>query len=119
MCVDLVLLAKGTALDVAADEGSESGPPEFSGDQLASFQEARMSGRFVIMAACEDGAAEGVVRGDVDTTFVSEDTCLDLPVSEAGTEGERDVFVHRLECLENKGVTGRSGFDPMRESGVD
>ena len=30
--VNLVLLAKGTALDVAADEGSESGPPEFGGD---------------------------------------------------------------------------------------
>ena len=35
--VNLVLLTKGTALDVAADEGSKAGPPEFSRDQLASF----------------------------------------------------------------------------------
>ena len=42
--VNLVLLAKGTALDVAVDEGSEAGPPEFGGDQLACFQEAGMSG---------------------------------------------------------------------------
>ena len=30
--VDLVLLAKGTALDVAADKGGKAGPPELSGD---------------------------------------------------------------------------------------
>ena len=32
MCVNFVLLALGTAFDVAADEGGESGPPEFGGD---------------------------------------------------------------------------------------
>ena len=37
MRVNFVLLAEGTALDISADEGSESGPPEFSGDQLASL----------------------------------------------------------------------------------
>ena len=30
--VNLILLAKGTALHVSADEGGESGPPKFSGD---------------------------------------------------------------------------------------
>ena len=30
--VNLVLLAEGTALDVAADKGGESRPPEFSSD---------------------------------------------------------------------------------------
>ena len=37
MCVSLVLLAKGTALDIAADKGGESGPPEFGSNQLARF----------------------------------------------------------------------------------
>ena len=37
MCVDLVLLAKGTAFDIAADKGGEAGPPKFSSNQLASF----------------------------------------------------------------------------------
>ena len=32
MRVGLVLLTKGTALDIVADKGSETGPPEFSGD---------------------------------------------------------------------------------------
>ena len=37
VCVNLILLAEGTTLYVAADEGGKTGPPEFSGDQLASF----------------------------------------------------------------------------------
>ena len=32
VCINFVLLAKGTALNIAADEGGESGPPEFGGD---------------------------------------------------------------------------------------
>ena len=80
MRVNLVLLAKGTAFDIAADKGGEAWPPEFSGDQLASLQEARMTGGFMIMAALEDGAAEGVVSGDVDMAFIGEDAGFDLPV---------------------------------------
>ena len=99
MHVNLVLLAKGTALDVAADKGGEAGPPEFSGDQLASLQEAGMTGRFMVMAAFEDGAAEGIVCRNVDASLVSKDAGFDLPVSEPGTKGERDVVVHRLEGL--------------------
>ena len=73
----------------------------------------------MIVASFKDGTAKGVVRGDIDLPFVSEDASFNLPVSKAGTEGERDVFVHGLEGLEDKGVTRRSGFDPMRESSVD
>ena len=35
--VNLILLAVGTALNIVADEGGESGPPEFGSDQLAGF----------------------------------------------------------------------------------
>ena len=48
MRVNLVLLANGTALDVAADVGSEAGPPEFRGDQLAGFQESGVTGRLIV-----------------------------------------------------------------------
>ena len=97
MRVGFVLLAKGTALDVSADKGSQAGPPEFSGDQLSSFQEAGVSGGFMIMASRKDGAAQGVVGGDIDAAFISKDAGFDLPVSEPGTKGKRDVLVHRLE----------------------
>ena len=73
----------------------------------------------MIMAACEDGAAKGVVRGDIDTAFVCENTCVNLPVSESGLEGKRDVFVHRLESLEDEGVTRGRGFNAMREGSVN
>ena len=119
MRVDLVLLAKSAAFNIAADIGSEAGPPEFSGDQLASFQEAGMTGGFVIVATLEDGTAEGVVCRDVDATFVSKDAGFDLPVSESGAEGERDVLVHRLESLEDEGVTCRGRLDAVGEGGVD
>ena len=88
VCVNLVLLAKSTAFNIAADVGGKAGPPEFSCDQLASFQEAGMIGGFMIMAALEDGATEGVICGDVDATFVRKDAGLDLPVSQARTERE-------------------------------
>ena len=119
MHVKLVLLAKGTALHIAADEGGESGPPEFSGNQLACFQEAGVASGLMIMASFENGAAKGVIHGDVDMAFVGKDASFDLPVSQPGTKGERNVFMHGLEGLENKGVTRGSGFNAMREGCVD
>ena len=105
MCVHFVLLAKGAALNVAADKGGESGPPEFSSDELSCFQEARMAGRFMIMAVLENGAVKGVVHRDVDMAFVGEDAGFDLPVCQPGMEGERNVLMHGLEGLKNEGVT--------------
>ena len=71
------------------------------------------------MAALEDGTAEGVVGRDINAAFISKDAGFDLPVSQAGTEGERDIFVHRLEGLEDEGVACRGGFNAVGESGVD
>ena len=119
MCVNLVLLAKGTAFDVSADEGGESGPPELSGNQLMCFQETGVSSQCVIMAVCKDGAAKGVICGNVDMSFVSEDTCFDLPICKSGPEGERDVFVHGLESLEDEGVTHRCRLNAVGEGGVN
>ena len=119
MCVNLVLLAKGTALDVAVDEGSKAGPPEFGGNQLSGFQEAGVSGGFMIMASRKDGTVEGVVSGDIDTAFVGEDAGFNLPVGQPGMEGERNVLMHGLEGLENEGVTRGGGFDALGEGGVN
>ena len=99
MHVNFVLLAQGTALNIAADERSESRPPELSGNQLASFQEAGMAGRLMIMAMFEDGVAEGIVCRYVDMALVSKDAGFDLPVSEPGTEGKRNILMHGLEGL--------------------
>ena len=78
-----------------------------------------MASRFMIVAALKNGAAKGIVCGDVDTAFVGEDAGFNLPVGQPGMEGERNVFMHGLEGLKNKGVTRGGGFNPMREGGVD
>ena len=52
-----------------------------------------MTGRFVIVASFQDGASEGVICGDIDAAFVGKDAGLDLPVSQARTEGERDILI--------------------------
>ena len=119
MCVNLVLLAKGTAFDIAADKGSKAGPPEFGSDQLSGFQEAGVSGGFMIVASRKNGVVEGVVGGDIDTAFIGEDASFNLPVGQLGTEGERNILVHGLEGLENEGVTRGGRFNAVREGGVD
>ena len=78
-----------------------------------------MAGRFVIMAARENGAVKGVVCGDIDTALVYKDACLDLPVSELRTEGKRNVLMHGLESLEDEGIACGGGFDVMRKGGID
>ena len=73
----------------------------------------------MIMAAFEDGAAKGVVGGDIDVAFVSEDACLDLPISKSRAKGKRDVLMHRLEGLENEGITHGCRFNAVGEGGVN
>ena len=119
MCISFILLAGGAAFNISVDEGSESRPPELSSNELMGFKETGMVGRFMVMAPLEDGAAEGVISGDVDTVFIGEDTGLDFPVSKAGVEGQGNVFMHGLKCLEDEWVTGGGRFDALGEGGVD
>ena len=104
MRICFVLLAGGAAFNVFVDIGGEAGPPEFCRNELASFKVAGMTGALVVVTSLENGAAEGIIVGDIDTPLVGQDACLDLPVGEAGMEGERDVLVHGLEGLEDEGV---------------
>ena len=119
MCVNFVLLAGGTALNISADEGSKSRPPKLSSDQLACFKETRVAGGFMVMALFENGAVEGVIGGDVDTALVSKDTGFYLPVSESGAEGQGNIFVHGLKCLQDEWIFGGGRFYVLGEGGVD
>ena len=73
----------------------------------------------MIVAAFKNGVAKGVISRDVDTAFVGKDAGFELPVREPRTEGERDVLMHGLKSLEDKGVTCGGRFNAMREGGVD
>ena len=72
-----------------------------------------MTSRFMIMAPFKDSTVEGVISGNINMALVGEDVGHNLPVSKAGVEQGRNVFIHRLECLQDKGVTGRSRLDVL------
>ena len=75
-----------------------------------------MASGLVIVALFENGPAERVISGDVDAAFVGEDVRFDLPIGEAGMEGKGDVFMHGLECLKDKGIACRCGFNTWKRA---
>ena len=113
MGISFVLLAGCAAFDIFTDVGGGARPPKFSCDELATLQVARVAGCFVVMAMLENSAAQGFVIGNKDTVLIGQDACVDLPVGKAGVEGKRDVFVHGMEGLKNKGVTSRGRFNTV------
>ena len=119
MCVCFVLLASHATLYVLTGVRGHARPPEFSGNELAGFQISGVASSLMVMTVLEDGVVKGFIVWDVNVTLVSQDTSFDLPVRKAGVEGEGSVFVHRLECLEDKGVASRGIFNVMREGDVD
>ena len=54
MGVDLVLLARCTPPDIAANVRSEARPPKLRGNQLASFENARMASGGMIVVPGDD-----------------------------------------------------------------
>ena len=114
MGIGFVLLTSGAAVNILTNVGGEAGPPEFCCNELASFQVARVASSRMVVTLFKDGMAENVIIGDIDTALVGQDVRINLPVGEAGTEGEREIFIHGLECLEDKGITGGSGFNMAR-----
>ena len=65
VCVGLVLLADCTPFNVFADVRGQTRPPEFSHDELASFQVPGVASSFMVMAMLEDRVAEGFVVGNI------------------------------------------------------
>ena len=119
MGVGFVLLAGCTTLNVFSDIRGEAGPPEFSCNELSGFEIARVTGTVVVVAAFENSVPQGVVTWDIDAALIGQDACFDLPVGEAGTEGEREVVVHGLKGLEDEGVTRGCRLDTVREGNIN
>ena len=51
--------------------------------------------------------------------MIGQDACFDLPVRETGSEGKRDVVIHGLEGLEDKGVARQGRLDTVGEGDVN
>ena len=54
MCVDLVLLARGTTTDIASNIRGKAWPPKLRGNKLASFENTRVTHCGVVMMASDD-----------------------------------------------------------------
>ena len=92
VCVQLVLLAHGTAFDIFAHKLRETWPPKFGGNELAGLEVTEVSSGLMVVAASEDGTIEGALRGDIDMTLIGQDVIIEPPIREAGPEDSRDIL---------------------------
>ena len=97
-------MVRGTAFDILAYELHETRLPELRSDELVSLEVSWVAGGLMVVAAGEDRATEGVLRGNVDVTFIGQDMVIKLPVRETRPEGSRNVFQRRLQVLQDEGV---------------
>ena len=82
ICVQLVLLARDTALDVFVHELHKTWPPELHSNELMGLEIPWVASGFVIMTVGKDRTVEGVLQGNIDTTFVCKNMIVKLPVGE-------------------------------------
>ena len=119
MGVDLVLLAGGTSLDITANVRGKAWPPKLQGNKLASFENARMASSGMIMVMSHDGVAQSSISRNIDTTLVSQDAGIVVPVREVGTESGGDCTRESMEGIENQWVQSGGRAEFVREGGVD
>ena len=80
MCVRLVLLACGIALNILLYKLHEIWPPELRYDKLMSLKIHGMASSLMVMAVSEDRAPQRVLRGNIDTSFIDKNVVVILPV---------------------------------------
>ena len=97
----------------------ETWPLELCSNQLAGFQEARMSSSRLIMVVGNDGVAEVEIIGSIDLSLEGEGAGVILPVKEAGMEGWGNFSRHGLEGGEDKGIRGRGSCQLSQKGGVN
>ena len=119
MGVDLVLLARCASADITADVRGEAWPPKLRGDQLASFENARMASSGMIMMPCHDRAAQVSICGDIDAVLVSQNASVVMPVRKVGVESSRDSTWESMEGVKDQWVRSRGGAELVGEGGID
>ena len=82
ICIDFVLLTRGTTLNVAPHKGSKAGPPELRGDELTGFEDARVTHCGMIMMVGNNGIMKIGIHRDINAPLKSQDTCIIVPVGE-------------------------------------
>ena len=70
MRIDFMLLTGCTAMDVAVDIRGKAWPPKLQGNELASFENARVTNSGMIMVTSDNGVAEVGISRNIDMTLV-------------------------------------------------
>ena len=83
MGIDLVLLARGTAVDKTVNIRGEARPPKLRGNKLVSFENSRMTSSEMVMVTSNDRVVQVSISRDIDTALVSQDASIIVPVGEA------------------------------------
>ena len=82
MGIDLVLLARGTAVDKTVNIRGEARPPKLRGNKLASFENSRMTSSGMVMVTSNDRVVQVSIGRDIDAALVSQDASIIVPVRE-------------------------------------
>ena len=104
VCIDFILLTRGTPTDILTDKGCKAQPPEFQGNKLASFENTRMTSRRVVMVAGNDRVAEIGISRNIDTVLKSQDTGIVMPVGEARAKFRRGFTGESMEGIKDKWI---------------
>ena len=75
-----MLLAGGASADIATNVRGEAWLPKFGGDQLMSFENARVTRGGMVMVAGDNGMAEVGIGRDIDLSLVSQNTGIVVPI---------------------------------------
>jgi hypothetical protein len=105
--VCLALLAKRTTLNVFMNEMRKAWPPILSGNELAGFKIARVTGGEVVMGMSDDVAMKRTRIRDVNTVLVGEETTINLPVGETRAEGRGNSAIDGLEGIADEDIVTR------------
>ena len=119
MGVNFVLLARCAAADIAANVRGEARPPKLRGDQLASFENARMARCGMVVVARDDGAAQVCIGRDIDAALVSQDSSVVVPIGKAGAKSGRDRTRKSMEGVKDQWVRSGGGAKFVGKGGVD
>ena len=101
MCVDLVLLARGTTTDIALNIRGEAWPPKLRGNKLASFENTRVTCCGVVMMASNNRMAKIGIGWDINTALVSQNASIIVPVREAQAEGSGNFIRESVEGVKD------------------
>ena len=106
-------------MDITANVRGQAWPPKFRGNQLASFENARMASSGMIMVSSDDRVAESSICRNIDTTLVSQDAGIIVPVREAGMKSGGDSARQSMEGVKNQWVRSGGRAEFIREEGVN